>query len=236
LSPRPFPCRTCHNSFFPQHLPFHIVLGKLGWFGAVGSGLEPWNDGILERWGIPSAGNWVRFAQSPPKARRAARDWVRFAGFAPANWVRLAHSSPRGGAIWPNRVRFTRLASDWNAGIMEYWNGGGYPAHRELGSFRIFRLQDLAPATPGRIGFASYSWLQPIGFVSRSGASRRCRAVGSSQLGLFVQPARIGPRRQAGPQASHRNSVFNPQSEIRNPQFTWRASQRLFLPHPNQKS
>ncbi len=47
------------------------------------------------------------------------------------------------------------------------------------------------------------------------------RATGSGQLGLFVQPARAGPGRQAQAGRSRCNSVFNPQSAIRNPQFIW---------------
>ncbi len=42
--------------------------------------------------------------------------------------------------------------------------------------------------------------------------------IGPGQLGLFVQPARAGPRRQAAGRPSRRSSVANPQSPIRNPQ------------------
>jgi hypothetical protein len=91
-----------------------------------------------------------------------------------------------------------------------------------------------------RIGFVSHvqspvpiARATEIGFVSRSGASRRCRTIGSDRDGgtirqqnggvshagigfvLHMLPS-AGLGRWATGQASRHNSVSNPQSEVRN--------------------
>ncbi len=47
-----------------------LLSRELALFCTIGIGLERWNDGTLEWWGIPTVGNWVRFA------RLALANWV----------------------------------------------------------------------------------------------------------------------------------------------------------------
>jgi hypothetical protein len=61
------------NEFFGRNLPLPRLAPaypQLALFGATGSPMEYWNDGIVEWWGILPAGNWVRLAQLAWASRR----------------------------------------------------------------------------------------------------------------------------------------------------------------------
>jgi hypothetical protein len=45
-----------------------VGLLQIGFVCTDGIGLESWNDGMVGRWGISSAGNWLRFACLSPAA------------------------------------------------------------------------------------------------------------------------------------------------------------------------
>jgi hypothetical protein len=107
-------------------------------------------------------------------------------------------------ADWRNWFCLAESPWGWNGGMMEYWNNGGSrrPPRLELGLFgaigsshgpacpsgggKLGLFVRRASSRPGGIGFVCTTPLvpqapthpvpaSPIGFVSRSGASRRCR-------------------------------------------------------------
>jgi len=122
-----------------------------------------------------------------------------------------------------NWVRFARLASDWNAGMIEYWNNGaldgrngrnwvrfahfalrGPSRSSKLGSFRIFRASGPCPNRPKLGSFRTIATDWNGGILE----CWRVAATGRARIG-FVLHNRPGPGGE--PQA-----FLNPQSTIRN--------------------
>jgi len=191
-----------------------------GWLTPA-AGRILWNWVCFARWPLPGTPSsqtshpaqvWLCLAQSGllgavrlVEIGFVLHDWLPDVARAAPNWLCLARFGPKLGLF---RTTGPRLFVGWASPPDTVWGA--------------------------------------IGFVSRSGASRRCRTIGSArpgaacgklglflmihsgQLGLFVQPARAGLRRQAQG-VSRRKSVPNPQ-------FICPASSYLFLPLSDRKS